>query len=219
MKNRERALRNVDWWKVVRQNFHPWKIPDDYSRFYTYICFPKSHFSRRQTDGNLISLLISKPYSSKFCPQRTLPWHNFRCHPVWCANHCISLSFVWTKLSTETKICEFDCTNHTKQNIVTFDVPVNDATIMKKFQSLETLFTNSCNLAFFHNGLCDNICERATIQILERDKKEKNKKAVDGKMPWFRPKGWICNGVCLRTGLFEDRNNGFLTFWKLAIWS
>lgn len=73
---------------------------------------------------------------SCFKPNFPLPRHNFRRHPVRRPHHRVPFAFVRTELGAETEVRQLYCTDHSQQNVVTLDVSMDDAAVVKELQCL-----------------------------------------------------------------------------------
>ena len=66
------------------------------------------------------------------------PADDFRCHPVWRADHRVTL-LVPLHVGAEPEIGDLHPAISTKKNVVRFDVPVQDATLVKVVHALQDL--------------------------------------------------------------------------------
>ena len=66
------------------------------------------------------------------------PAHDFRCHPVWRADHRVPL-LVALDVGAEPEVGDLHPAIRTKKNVVRFDVPVQDAALVEVVHALQDL--------------------------------------------------------------------------------
>lgn len=97
--------------------------------------------------------------------------NNLGSHPVWCADHGRALHVGFIDLGAEAEICELDVAVHAEQNVVRFDVAVDDTLGVQELQAVKCLTANSGNLTLRHHVEGDNIGKTATLHVFHHNPK------------------------------------------------
>ncbi len=90
-----------------------------------------------------------------------LPGDHFRRHPIRRAHHRRPLVLLGGNLRAEAKIGELYVAFHAEEDVVGFNIPMDDVALVEEVQGLQDLATDGGDLALVHAGLGDDIGEAA----------------------------------------------------------
>ena len=111
-------------------------------------------------DGFLLDNRLNLPRANRWLDS---PGNDLGSHPVRRTDHRIPLILIRGNLSAETEIRQLHLAVQSEEDIVTFDIAMNNFVLVQERQSFQTSFADAGDLDLWQHGLGADVGQSAAV--------------------------------------------------------